>query len=157
MKPFQKTMLGVIFVALVVCFVAMFGGGDKPVQAQSTYAPVQCNQSVAISSASSVQAITAANVNMRVVICSMSLGSIGGSDFSVVEGTGTTCATNITAMAGGTTAASGFGLAANGSPVQVGGGIGPIMSTKTIGDNVCLIISGTGPLAGVISYEQQSY
>lgn len=124
--------------------------------AQTTFGVYQCASSVAVSSASSVQIITAANVNMRIAICSVSLGSIGGSSFSIVEGTGTTCGTNTVAMAGGTTAAAGWGIAANGSPVQFGGGIGPVVATKTVGDNVCLIIAGTGPLAGVVSFGQAS-
>jgi hypothetical protein len=126
-------------------------------RAQSTYAPIQCNQSVAISSATSVQIVTAANANMRVVVCNVSLGSIGGSSFSIVEGTGSVCATNIKAMGGGTTAAAGWGIAANGSPVQFGSGLGPVMSTQVLGDNVCLIVAGTGPLAGTVAFEQQSY
>lgn len=154
-----------IGIVALICGAALFLAGvytalltsPRPVAAQSTYAPIQCNQSVPVSSASSVQVITAANANMRIVICSVSLGSIGGSSFSIVEGTGSTCATNIKAMAGGTTAAAGWGIAANGSPVQFGSGLGPEMSTQVIGDNVCLIVAGTGPLAGTIAYAQQSY
>lgn len=150
----------IFLICTILCvgvYTALLLSPSKPAYAQSTFAPIQCNSSVAVSSASSVQVITAANANERVVICSMALGSIGGSSFSVVEGTGTTCATGTAAMAGGTTAATGFGIAANGSPIQVGGGIGPILETKTVGDNVCLIVSGTGPLAGYIAYEQQPY
>lgn len=155
MRRFAAAVLLISFFLAGVYTAPLWG--PRPVQAQSTYAPIQCNQSVAVSSASSVQIITAANANMRIVICSISLGSIGGSSFSAVEGTGSVCATNTVALAGGTTAATGYGIAANGSPVQFGGGIGPVMSTKTIGDNVCLIIAGTGPLAGTVAYAQQSY
>ena len=122
--------------------------------AQQTFGPVQCNFSTAVSSASSVQVITANNATARISICNLSLGSIGGSSFSIVEGTGSTCATNTVALAGGTTAATGYGIAANGSPVQFGGGIGPVIITKTPGDNVCLIVAGTGPLAGTIAFTQ---
>lgn len=125
----------------------------KDVRAASTFAPIACDNWTPVSSASSLQIVTAGNSNMFVYLCSDQLGSIGGSDFSIVEGTGTTCASNTVGMVGGATAAAGIGLAANGT-TDVGSGVGAIAKTKTAGDNVCIIMSGTGPLAGVIGWTQ---
>jgi hypothetical protein len=149
--------LKVAVYTIITCAVLLYAVSmvpPRPAHAQSVYAPFQCRNSVAVSSASSVQIVTASNSNMIIFVCSISLGSIGGSSFSMVEGTGSTCGTNTVAVAGGTTAAAGYGIAANGSPVAVGGGIGPVAHTVTRGDNLCLIIAGTGPLAGVVSYSQ---
>lgn len=156
MRTLKQFLIG-FGIASVLLWAAIMLIPPQPVAGQGTFAPFQCNASVAVSSASSVQVVTAANSNSFVYVCAMSLGSIAGSDFSIVEGTGTTCATNTAALAGGTTAATGYGLAANGSPIQDGGGVGYILKTKTAGDNVCLIVSGTGPLAGFLTTAQQPY
>lgn len=127
----------------------------RSVKAASTFAPIQCDNFKPISSASSVQIVTA-GATQFVYICSFSFGSIGGSTFSFVEGTGTTCASNTLAMAGGTTAAAGYGLTANGT-INSGSGTGPIMKAAVVGDNVCLIVAGTGPLAGVVGWTSQPF
>jgi len=160
----MQTLKG-IAIALIGCALLMYLCTmivpPQPTYGQATFAPLQCTQSTPVSSATSVQVITAntgaAVPAQYIYICSVSLGSIGGSSFSIVEGTGSVCATNTVALAGGTTAATGYGIAANGSPVQFGGGIGPVMRTKTPGDNVCLIIAGTGPLAGTVAFAQQPF
>lgn len=152
----MKSMRWAVISFILISFGIMVGLSvrqPRQVEAQGTFAPFQCNFSVPVSSASSVQIITAANSNMIVHVCSAWFGSIGGSDFSMVEGTGTTCGTNTKAMVGGTTAATGMGLAADGT-TNDGGGVGSILETVVPGDNVCLIVSGTGPLSGVVSYSQ---
>jgi hypothetical protein len=120
-------------------------------RAASQFANILCDTFAPVSSASSVQAITAPNANMFIYVCNFGFGSIGGSDYSIVEGTGSTCGTGTKAMFGGTTAAAGMGLAANGT-FEEGSGVGAILKTAVAGDNVCLIVSGTGPLAGGIAY-----
>lgn len=151
-------MKRLLFAAMAVGVAALFlwTRPVPPIHAASTFAPQQCDNWQAVSSASSVQIITAGNASQFIYICSDQFGSIGGSDFSMVEGIGTLCATNITAMIGGTTAATGIGLAANGT-TNAGSGTGAITKTKTAGDNVCLIISGTGPLAGVVGWTAGPY
>lgn len=145
-------ILSAIALAIIATVLLAHLAEPPNVQAASQFATVVCDGSVPFSSASSVQVITAGGTNQFLYICNFAAGSIGGSTFSIVEGTGSTCGTNTAALAGGTTAAAGFGLAANGSPVQFGSGVGMVMKTKTAGDNVCLIIGGTGPLAGTLAW-----
>jgi len=138
--------------ALWVALWTTFNPPPPPtVYAASSFAPIVCDQFKPVSSASSLQVVTAGNGNMFIYICTVSFGSIGGSTFSVVEGTGTTCATNIAAVMGGTTAATGYGLPANGY-MNNGSGTGAIAKTAVAGDNVCIIMAGTGPLAGVVGW-----
>jgi hypothetical protein len=157
MKKFFRDPLVLAALAVFLLLVFLFVLPPEPhVLAQGTFAPLQCSSSAPFSSASSFQLITASNSNMLIYICSFGAGSIGGSDFSVVEGTGTTCGTNTKALFGGTTAAAGMGLAANGV-YDLGSGTGLTWKTVVPGDNVCIIASGTGPLAGSVSYTQQGF
>jgi hypothetical protein len=75
-------------------------------------------------------------------------------NIALVEGTGSTCATGIAGMAGGTTAATGWNFAANGGLVNGGGGYW-VYKTATAGDNVCLLLSGTGQTSGSYRIVQQ--
>jgi hypothetical protein len=82
-----------------------------------------------------------------------SLGSTAD-NVALVEGTGTTCATNTAGMAGGATAATGWNLLANGSVTG-----GTIQSwgfkTATAGDNTCLLVSSGAQVSGIVQYVQQ--
>lgn len=149
----RKTLFGALLTTLLWACVYTATEPPRPVQAASQFAPIACQFSKAFSSATSIVMITHPSTTSWIYICNFAAGSIGGSAFSIVEGTGTTCGTNTAAMAGGTTAAAGFGMSANGSPVQFGSGVGTVMRTITAGDDVCLIISGTGPLAGTVAYD----
>jgi len=84
-------------------------------------------------------------------ICSMNLISATAQNIALVEGTGSTCGTNTAGMAGGSTAATGWNFAANGGFVNGGGGFW-VFKTATPGDNVCLLLSGSGQTSG--SYRQ---
>lgn len=125
-------------------------------RAASQFATILCDQFTPFSSASSAQVIAAGNANMFIYVCNFGFGSIGGSSYSIVEGTGTTCATNTKAMFGGTTAATGMGLAANGT-FEEGSGVGAVLKTAVPGDNVCVIQSGTGPLAGGFAWTSAAF
>ena len=128
----------------------------RPVHAASSFATIVCDNFSPYSSAASAQAIAAGGANNFIYVCNFGFGSIGGSSFSIVEGTGTTCATNTKAMFGGTTAATGAGLAAN-ATFEEGSGVGAVLKTQVAGDNVCVISSGTGPLAGNFASTQAPY
>lgn len=147
---------------LVLTLVFALGGGfedwlhPRHARAASSFATIVCDNFAPYSSAASAQAITAGGPNNFVYICSFGFGSIGGSTYSIVEGTGTTCATNTKAMFGGTTAATGAGLAAN-ATFEEGSGVGAVLKTQVAGDNVCVISSGTGPLAGNFASTQAPY
>lgn len=87
-------------------------------------------------------------------ICSMDLISATAQNIALVEGTGTTCASNTLGMAGGTTAATGWNLAANGGFVTGNGGFW-VFKTAVAGDNVCLLLSSTGQTSGNFRQVQQ--
>ena len=72
-------------------------------------------------------------------------------NIALVSGTGTVCATSLGPMLGGTTAATGFNFAANGG-IVLGNGAATIAKSDTDADNVCILMSSTGQLSGVISY-----
>lgn len=94
----------------------------------------------------------------KTYICSIDLVSATAQNVALVEGTGTTCATNIFGLAGGTTAATGWNLAANGGLTK-GSGAGTVYSpsadTNATAANVCLLSSSTGQISGQITYVQQ--
>lgn len=142
------------FIVLSILLVIMAAPHHR-VHAASTYAPVACDNWKPVSITSNTQLVTA-GANSFIYVCSITFGSIGGSSFSIVEGTGTTCATSTAAVSGGTTAATGYGLAANGT-MNAGSGTGAIMKTAVAGDNLCIFPSGTGPLAGVVGWTSQPF
>lgn len=84
-------------------------------------------------------------------LCGLNIVTATAQNIALVEGTGSTCATNTTGMAGGATAATGWNFAANGGLVNGGGGFW-VYKTATAGDDVCLFISGSGQTSG--SYRQ---
>jgi len=86
-------------------------------------------------------------------ICSINLIVSAADNVALVEGTGTTCGTGTAGMAGGATAATGWNFAANGGLAH-GTGHGAIARTATAADNVCLLVSGTAQVSGVISWTQ---
>jgi hypothetical protein len=87
-------------------------------------------------------------------ICGLNLITATTQNVALVEGTGSTCATNTLGMAGGTTAATGWNFAANGGLVNGGGGFW-VYKTATAGDNICLFISASGQTSGSFRYVQQ--
>lgn len=84
-------------------------------------------------------------------ICSILIVSATAQNVSLVEGTGTTCATGISALLGGTTAS--MALAANGGFSQTTWR--PFLVTKTTADHLCLLQSGAGNVSGEITYVDQ--
>lgn len=86
----------------------------------------------------------------KMYICSIVLIIPDAETASLVEGTGTVCATGIAAVIGGTTAANGIAPGANGGFSAIGGF--PWLQTQTSNDHLCLLQSGSGRIAGVITY-----
>lgn len=156
MRTLRQFLLG-LSALLAVALVAILAGTiSRPSQAQSTFAPFQCNSSAPISQIASAQLITANNSSMFTYICSIEYATGGTAQTgSLVEGTGTTCGTNTAALMGGTTAAAGGPISS--SPVQIGGGVGYILKTATAGDNVCLLQSSTARTGGYVTYAQEPY
>lgn len=124
--------------------------------APSTFAVIACDQTVPVSIAANTQIITAGNANMFIYICSYNVNAVAADVFSIVEGTGTTCATNTKAVVGATTAAAGLSLAATGS-INYGGGTGFVARTVVAGDNVCILVTTAGPLSGVVGWTSAPY
>lgn len=109
-----------------------------------------CNAQVAVNQTASATLVTG-TAGQRIYICSMLLVSAGAQLVSLVEGTGTNCATGIAAVVGGTTASlslaadSGFSMAAPFAWV----------STQTSANDLCLLQNGTANISGVVSYRKQ--
>ena len=105
---------------------------------------------VAISQTTGTQLFTGTASN-RTYVCSIHVLSATAQNIALVSGTGTVCATSPHAMIGGTTAATGWNFAAN-SGVVLGDGEATIAKSTTDADNVCILMSSTGQLSGVIAY-----
>jgi hypothetical protein len=103
---------------------------------------------VAISQTAGAQLLTGTASN-RTYVCSfvVSQPSASTQTFSLVSGTGTTCATGTGAMIGATSAANGMQI-----PFSAGSGAGSIAKSAANADNVCLLQSSTDRIAGVMSY-----
>lgn len=109
-----------------------------------------------ISQTASAQVITGTSAK-KIYICSLNIGpNADAENVSLVEGTGTVCATNTIAVPGtpAATAANGWQMAANGGLATNGGG-GSMAATSVNADNVCLLQSGSGRVAGGGSYVVQ--
>lgn len=110
-----------------------------------------------ISLTASGQIITGTSAK-KTYICAIDVVPAAAQNIALVEGTGSTCVTNIFGLAGGTTAATGWNF-------QLGGGIArgsgngtvysPSADTNAAAANVCLLIAGAGQVSGQISYVQQ--
>jgi hypothetical protein len=108
--------------------------------------------SVAISQAISTQIIIGTTAK-KTYVCSISWVSSDAENLSLVEGTGSLCATGTAAIIGGTTAATGPNYATN-SGLTLGSGVAFVAAGRNNATNVCLLQSGTGRVAGVITYVQ---
>lgn len=105
---------------------------------------------VAINQITGTQLFTG-TASKRTFVCQLTLLSATLQNIALVSGTGTVCATSLGPMLGGTTAATGFNFAANGG-IVIGNGAATIAKSDTDADNVCILMSSTGQLSGVISY-----
>lgn len=106
-----------------------------------------CPSTIPISQTTSTDLHTGSG---KTYICSIVLIIPDAETVSLVEGTGTVCATGIAAVIGGTTAANGVAPGANGGFSAIGGF--PWLQTQTTNDHLCLLQSGSGRIAGVITY-----
>lgn len=113
-------------------------------------------QSVLINTTSSATLITGAS-GQQVFVCEGDVTTPSNQTIAFVEGTGTLCATGIAGLDGGTTAATGFQFASTSATngIVEGNGAGTIMFTKTPGDNVCVLLSGSSQASGKLIYVSQ--
>lgn len=76
-------------------------------------------------------------------------------NIAIIEGTtGATCGSGTKALVGGTTAATGLLNAANSGQAMGNGGY-TVMQTTVSNNDICVITSASGPLAGVMKYVLQ--
>jgi hypothetical protein len=104
-----------------------------------------CSGKIPISQTASTDLKTSTN---KLYLCSIILVTATAQSVSLVEGTGTTCATGTAAIIGGTTASAAF---------AINGGVSapspfPQTKTSTTGDHLCLLQSGAGNISGLITY-----
>ena len=114
------------------------------------YAACDLSKAINISTATTTLMVTGVS-GRQVRICSFHMVTALANNVAWIEGTGATCGTGTTGMAGGTTAASGYNFAANGG-IAIGTGVGEVLATTTVADSVCLITSAATQLSGFIKY-----
>lgn len=98
--------------------------------------------------------LATALVNQTIYVCYLQFAlSAVADNVALVEGTGSTCATNTAGMAGGATAATGWNLPASGQ-ITSGQILSWAFKTASLGDNVCLLASSAAQISGVMVYVQ---
>jgi hypothetical protein len=103
--------------------------------------PAHCTSFVSISVTADTQ---------RIYICAITLVANAAEIVSIVEGTGTACATSPVALWGSTTDADGMSFAANGGMAMAAAA--PFIRTSVDGNNLCIRLNGTNRVTGMISY-----
>lgn len=98
--------------------------------------------------------LVALSGSTKIYVCNIFAMGADAENLALVEGTGTVCAASTAGVVGGLSAATGMNFGA-GSGWAQGNGFNSIAATATGGDALCLFQSGTGQVAGNISYVQQ--
>ena len=119
------------------------------VQANTGSGTMTCHSVASFATSASVIVAHAAGAN-RLFICGIVLVSSAAQSVSIVEGTGAACVTSPAAVLGSTDAANGIPVAANGGMSSIAPF--PWLATRTAGNNLCLLLSGSGRVSGVITY-----
>jgi hypothetical protein len=147
---FQTTAQRALFTNLRNSSGTEIGTSANPVNVTSTSTPTpQCSSVIAINQTTSTDVKTLTNNGY---ICSVVLVSATAQNVSIVQGTGSVCATSGVALMGGTTASMAF--AANGGISSVAGT--PWLKTTTTAQHLCVLQSSTGNVSGVITYQDAS-
>jgi hypothetical protein len=111
--------------------------------------------SIPISQTASTQLQALGGSSKKNYVCAFDVVGADAENISLVEGTGTVCATTPAAILGATTAANGYNFAA-GSGIAKGNGVAPVaFGSLTSLNNVCLLQSGTGRVSGSLLLAQQ--
>lgn len=107
-----------------------------------------------ISQTAGAQIITGTSAK-KTYICSLTFIGADAEGVSIIAGTGTVCATGSSTVFGGTTGALGPNFAANGG-MTFGNGAGTVLAALNANaDNVCLLQSASGRVAGGGTYVQR--
>ena len=107
-----------------------------------------CQTVVLVNQTASADLYTSVNTGH---ICAVSLSASATVTVSLVEGTGSTCGTGTAALIGGTSAAMTLTTAPFNAVAA-----SPWLKMKTAADHLCLIQSGAGTVAGVITLADHS-
>lgn len=144
----MRWLCTLLLAAALSAFVAARG----PRVARAAYAPFPpgCTLQIPVSQTTSTDLKTFTNNGY---ICYIFLISATAQNLSLVQGTGTTCATSTVALIGGTAASA--AAAANGGFVLSMGAAGTYLKTTTTAQHLCLLQSSTGNVSGVIGYIDQ--
>jgi len=114
----------------------------------------QTTTPISMTSATTTKIATGVSAK-KIYVCSLTLFTAIANNVAVIEGTtATTCGTSAAGVIGGATAANGFNFAANQGFVM-NGGTQHVAATATANDDLCLITSAAGPLAGVLVWVTQ--
>jgi hypothetical protein len=147
--------------ASVAAGTANTGASSPVVLAQNQLMADPCTYAlktnVAINGTANVQLVAASGSGQKVYVCSMMLVANAAVAVSVIEGTGSVCATGPAAVIGSSTAVAatnGLQLAAN-SGWTIGSGTATIASTATNNTALCLLVSSAVQVAGNITYVQR--
>jgi hypothetical protein len=129
--------------------ISSAGGFTDPCQAQThVYKPL------AIATGTTTNIITGTSAK-KLYICQIVLTTGIANNVTVIEGTtGATCGAGTARIYGGTTTGTGFVFGANGG-VSIGNGGYAVGQTATNANDICIITSAAGPLAGGITYVVQ--
>ena len=119
------------------------------VQANTGSGTMTCHSAASFATSASAIVAHAAGAN-RLFICGIVLVSSAAQSVSIVEGTGAACVTSPAAVLGSTDAANGIPVSANGGMSSIAPF--PWLATRTAGNNLCLLLSGSGRVSGVITY-----
>jgi hypothetical protein len=112
---------------------------------------------VAINGTANVQLVAASVSGQKIYVCSALLVANALVAVSIVEGTGSVCATGPAAVIGSSTAVAatnGLQLAAN-SGLSLGSGNATVAATATTNTALCLLVSSAVQVAGNITYVQR--
>ncbi len=99
-----------------------------------------------ISITSSTRLITGVSAE-KIYICSLVFNTATAQNISIVEGTGSVCATNIVGVIGGDSAATGFNFADN-QGLSWGNGGATLAQTSIDANDLCILISGSAQVSG---------
>jgi hypothetical protein len=119
-----------------------------------------CRTNVALIKPITIPTATTTNIltgtsAKKIYVCYLYLQTGLANNVAVISGTtGATCGANTAALVGGITAATGLINAANSGQAFGNGGYA-IAQVATNNDDICIITSAAGPLAGVIKYVVQ--
>jgi hypothetical protein len=131
------------------------GGIGSGATAGLQIAPTICDQWVSLNSTTSATLITGVS-GRKVYVCSGNIQMNGGANtVSFVSGTGTVCATGITAVPGfdgATTAGAGYSFAANSGMTWAGANGAAFARMVNNADNLCILLGTATRVVGGLNY-----